>query len=345
VVQEPAAAFFEDLRKDAARFPTWVGELYLEKHTGTLTTQARNKRQNRRLERALRDLEIVALLAGGDYPAERLGAIWREALLYQFHDILPGSSIKRVYDESLGRYDVLLQEVDELTGRRLSAIAEKVDTEGLQEPTVLFNTLSWKRHDWLQGARGWQRVVVPALGYAAVDLAALGDVPAVSAAADHLENALLRVAFAADGAIVSVYDKEAGREVLPPGARANCLAVYRDQGDAWDFAHDYADQTPEPMQLGSAEPRVEGPRAILRQVYCYGHSELVQEVVLTAGSRRLDFDSRLRWRESATMLRTRFPVAIHAEEATCEIQFGSIRRPTHANTTWDLAKDEVAALK
>ena len=104
VAQGPAAAFFERWQKDAARFPTWVGELYLERHAGTLTSEARNKRDNRRIEQALRELEWMAVFAGNDYPAARLEAIWREVLLYQFHDILPGSSIKRVYDESLARY-------------------------------------------------------------------------------------------------------------------------------------------------------------------------------------------------------------------------------------------------
>ena len=116
VRQEPVAAFFERWAQQAERFPTWVGELYLERHQGTLTTHARNKWYNRKLELALRELEWTALLAGlragAPYPAERLEAIWREVLLYQFHDILPGSSIKRVYDESVARYEALLGEVE-----------------------------------------------------------------------------------------------------------------------------------------------------------------------------------------------------------------------------------------
>ncbi|MCX7669520.1 MAG: glycosyl hydrolase-related protein, partial [Anaerolineae bacterium] len=105
------------------------------------------------------------------------------------------------------------------------------------------------------------------------------------------------------------------------------------------------EQSPRYMQLVAATPRLDGPRAILEQVYRIGHSELRQEIVLTAGSARLDFISWLRWREPRTMLRTSFPVAIHADEATYEIQFGHIRRPTHRNTTWDLARDEVAGHK
>ncbi len=361
VTQEPAAAFFEDWKKDADRFGTWVGELYLERHSGTLTTEAKNKWYNRRMELALRQLEWTAILAGGEYPHERLDAIWREVLLYQFHDILPGSSIKRVYDESLARYAAMAEEVEALTADYERKLAAQVDTAGRKAPVVLFNSLSWPRTAWLGGEGHWQRVTVPPLGYAVADplahaspsrmgplgqgLAAGEALPAVTATANRLENDILRVEFAEDGSIVSVYDKEAGREAIAAGQRANRLAVYRDLGDAWDFSLDYRAQTPQYMQLVASKPRVEGPRAILKQTYRFGHSELVQEVALEAGSRRLDFDSQLRWRETNTMLRTSFPVAVHADEATFEIQYGSLRRPTHQNTTWDLAKDEVAAHK
>jgi alpha-mannosidase len=156
---------------------------------------------------------------------------------------------------------------------------------------------------------------------------------------------LLRVTFDRGGAILSVYDKELDREAIAPQQRANRLAVYTDLGDAWDFAMDYAETEPRYMSLVSATPRVDGPRAVLTHVYALGHSELVQDVSLTAGSRQIVFETRVRWRETATMLRTSFPVAIHAEAATFEIQYGHVQRPTHQNTTWDLARDEVVGHK
>ena len=349
VIQEPAAAFFAHWQADADRFPTWVGELYLERHQGTLTTEARNKWYNRKLELALRDLEwtsaLADLLAGTPYPAARLQTIWREVLLYQFHDILPGSSIKRVYDESVARYESLLHEAREQVSENDVCLAGLVDTAGAVAPVLVQNSLSWPRTEWVQADGRWLHVTVPSMGYRVVDAAAAEPAPAVSASASSLENDLLRVAFAADGSIGGIYDKRAGREVLPAGETANRLAVYRDLGDAWDFPMDYAEQTPRTMALVSAEPSVDGPRAVLRQTYRLGHSELVQEISLTAGSARLDFASRLRWRETGSMLRTSFPVAVHATEATYEIQFGYVRRPTHRNTTWDLARDEVAAHK
>ena len=106
---------------------------------------------------------------------------------------------------------------------------------------------------------------------------------------------------------------------------------------------DYAAQTPRTMELIAAEARLDGPRAIMAQTYRLGHSEVTQEIILTAGSARLDFVTRIHWREIKSMLRTSFPVAVHADEATYEIQFGYLRRPTHRNTTWDLARDEATA--
>jgi alpha-mannosidase len=352
VTQEPVAAFFERWQQDAARFPTWVGELYLERHQGTLTTEARNKRYNRKMELALRELEwtsvLASVLAGAAYPSDRLEAIWREVLLYQFHDILPGSSIKRVVDESVARYRAMHQEVTALIAENDAHVAGCIHTAGMTSPVLVQNSLSWERAEWVQAHGQWLHVTVPAMGYKVVDAGADHlQVPgtSVSATETRLENDLLRVQFAEDGSIVSIYDKHAGRQVLPDGQAANRLAVYRDLGDAWDFPMDYAEQAPRTLELVSAAARVDGPRAVLAQVYRLAHSEVTQEIALTAGSPRLDFYSRLRWREPQTMLRTSFPVAVHAEDATFEIQFGHIRRPTHRNTTWDLAKDEVAAHK
>ncbi|HUX77562.1 MAG TPA: glycoside hydrolase family 38 C-terminal domain-containing protein [Anaerolineae bacterium] len=352
VTQEPVAAFFERWQQDAARFPTWVGELYLERHQGTLTTGARNKRYNRKMELALRELEwtsvLASVLAGAAYPSDRLEAIWREVLLYQFHDILPGSSIKRVVDESVARYRAMHREVTALIAENDAHVAGCIHTAGMTSPVLVQNSLSWERAEWVQAHGRWLHVTVPAMGYKVVDadtdhLQVPGT--SVSATETRLENDLLRVQFAEDGSIVSIYDKRAGRQVIPDGQAANRLAVYRDPGDAWDFCLDYAEQALRTLELVSAAARVDGPRAVLRQVYRLAHSELTQEIALTAGSPRLDFISHLRWREPQTMLRTSFPVAVHAEDATFEIQFGHIRRPTHRNTTWDLAKDEVAAHK
>ena len=349
VTQESTESFFAKWQQQAARFATWVGELYLERHEGTLTTEARNKWYNRKMELALRDVEwssvVAHLLDGTPYPTDRLQTIWREVLLYQFHDILPGSSIKRVYDESLARYRDLHTELVTRLAENDARLVASVDTSALTNPVVVINTLSWPRAEWVRAGDRWVYLTVPAMGYVAAAVPDAAPLPSLAASDRLLENDLLRVEFGPDGALTRVLDKRCDRELLPEGAAANRFAVYRDLGDAWDFAMDYAEQQPRYMELQTAASSVDGPRAVLRQVYHLGHSVLTQEIVLLAGSPRLDFVTHLHWREPEAMLRTRFPVAVHADEASCEIQFGHLRRPTHRNTTWDLARDEVAAHK
>ena len=347
VKQESAADFFEKWREQAARFATWVGELYLERHEGTLTTNARNKYYNRKMELALRELEWTSILSGVDYPTDFLTETWQEVLLYQFHDILPGSSIKRVYDESVARYKAMFAETNARIAQNDARVGAGINTAEMMSPVLVQNSLSWERTEWVQVRDQWLPITVPPMGYTVIDVDTVtpGAPKALVATETTLENDCLRVAFAADGSITSLYDKVTGREIIKAGQAANRLAVYVDLGDAWDFVMDYAEQEPHYMALVSSTPRVDGPRVILTQVYRIGHSELVQNIVLTAGSSRLDFESHLRWREAQAMLRTSFPVAIHANEASCEIQFGHIRRPTHRNTTWDLARDEIAAHK
>jgi len=345
VRQETVAHFLPDWAKDADRFATWVGELYLERHEGTLTTNARNKWYNRKLELGLRELEFSALLSGAPYPAEWLGRAWREVLLYQFHDILPGSSIKRVYDESLARYKALHAELSDLTAAADRHLAGKLSAPDGKPYALVVNSLSWQRTGWARMDDQWVWLDVPPMGYALVSLVGAVVPSGLSATPDGMENDLLRVTFAADGAISSLLDKRSGREILPSGEHGNRLLVYRDLGDAWDFPMDYAEQTPLQMQLVDSEARLDGPRAIVKQTYQLGSSQLVQEIVLTLGSPRLDFVTWLQWREPQTMLRTSFPVLVQADEATYEIQFGHIRRPTHRNTTWDLARDEVVGHK
>ena len=350
VVQEPALKFFQRLEKDRGKYKTWVGELYLEKHQGTYTSQARSKRYNRKIEFELRELEfacILALLNGGhSYPQKDLERIWKELLLYQFHDILPGSSIKRVYDESLAHYQIMMDEIKELKQKAYQCLISRVDTGNMKQPVIITNSLSWERSEWLFVNGQWIKVKIPSMGYTLVDISAnrcqVGEL-----VVEHklLENDKLRIRFADDGSIESIFDKEYKREVLSGGSHGNRLAVYHDEGDAWDFPV-YYDQIPyEYFTLQSAKFYVDGPRAVAKQVYRYGASTVEQEVILTSGSRRIDFATKVDWHESQKMLRTSFEVDVITNEAVCDIQFGSIKRPVHENTSWDMAKFEICAHK
>ncbi|SDS10935.1 alpha-mannosidase [Paenibacillaceae bacterium GAS479] len=348
VEQEPSHRFFERLAEGADRYETWRGELYLEKHQGTLTSQGRNKWYNRKLEKALRELEFAAVLAemtdGSPYPAKQLEEIWKEVLLYQFHDILPGSSIKRVYDESLERYAALLEQTEGLTERAYTAV---VGANGMSGK-VVFNSLPWEREEWLKLDAGWQYVLIPAMGYTLVAQEAekaAEQFPQLQASGEQrvIENRLLKVVFSTDGSISSIFDKEHEREIVLPGQTANALRIYVDEGDAWDFRQDYRATGGMKLELTDMFSFQDGPKAGFIMRYLFGSSMLVQRVELTEGSRRIDFETEVDWQESGKMLRTSFPVNVRTDSVSCEIQFGYLKRPTHRNTMWDYAKDEICA--
>lgn len=365
VQQEPSWKFFERLDEERESFQTWRGELYLEKHQGTLTSQARSKRFNRKMEKALRELEFASVLAarlGRDYPAKTLETIWKEVLLYQFHDILPGSSIQRVYDESLARYEELLGQTETMIADTYGYLAGHIaHSETASAQTVIFNSLPWERREWLRVNGRWHHVQVPSMGYAVLSNDAGLEVEGESASSSEiltktpgegadaaaegrsLENDKVIVTFDQNGAILSVLDKAENREVIQQGRLGNDLRVYHDGGDAWDFRHDYAANPGTPLHLLSMRELREGPRIGLVFEYGYGESSLTQTVVLTAGSRRIDFETDVDWKENGKMLRTSFPVNIRTDQVHCEIQFGSLSRPTHRNTMWDFAKDEICA--
>ena len=368
VVQEPSWAFFEKLHGEREKFQTWRGELYLEKHQGTLTSQARSKRYNRKMEKALRELEFASVLAaaqlGRRYPSDTLETIWKEVLLYQFHDILPGSSIKRVYDESLARYEELLIQTENMIANTYSSLADQFASSHKftsAASTVVFNSLPWQRQEWLNIQGRWIKVQVPSMGYAVVPeypyesttrkvgtyiefgSGTRGSELHVNVEERIIENDAFIAKFNQEGAIISILDKAESREIIPQGEQGNKLRVYHDEGDAWDFSHDYAVNQGIPLTLHDILELREGPRVGLIFQYSYGESELTQSVFLTEGSRRIDFETNVDWRENAKMLRTSFPVNVRTEQVHCEIQFGSLSRPTHRNTTWDFAKDEICA--
>ncbi len=352
VSQDWAANFFERINKNRDDYATWRGELYFERHQGCFTTHARNKWYNRKLEYALHDLELSAALAevcaSAIYPKDELDAIWKEFLLYQFHDILPGSSIKRVYDESLERYADMARKIENLRDKADAALLATADTKGLEEPLAVINSLSWEREEWLRVDETWLKVTVPPMGVAVVEgdqELGRGVSEALTAKPQLLENEYLRVTLGKDGTIISILDKENNREVLAPGGRGNVLDVYEEWGDAWDIPVNYVEKKLSSFKLLSAEGFIDGPRAVVHQKMQWGGSTLTQEIMLTAGSRRMDFVTEVDWRESGKMLRASFPVDILADEATCDIQFGSIRRPAVRNTSWDIARFEIPAHK
>ncbi|MFE6975150.1 alpha-mannosidase [Streptomyces sp. NPDC057682] len=367
-VEKPSAFFAAAEEEYGARAPVWSGELYLELHRATYTTQAKTKQGNRRSEHLLREAELWATAAAlrspeYAYPYEELDRIWKTVLLHQFHDILPGSSIAWVHREARETYDRIREELAGL-------IADAVAALGPARVPAVLNASPYARSQVLEldaeasallppGARaqrlGGGRTLVPAevpgLGAGPLDGAALPGAPVTAEASRDggsvLDNGLLRVVVDADGLISSVRDLAADREVLAPGRRANLLQLHPDHPnhwDAWDLDRHYRRAHTDLTEAERVERVEEGPlRASVRVVRAFGASAVVQEIRLAAGSRQVDIETEVDWQESEKVLKAAFPLDVHAERSTAEIQFGHVHRATHDNTGWDAARFEICA--
>lgn len=341
---------YEDMMarsKVSGRCPKWVGELYLEFHRGTYTSIAKNKRNNRRSELLLQKAEALNVLSGallgGAYPRQALHDNWQTVLLNQFHDIIPGSSIFEVYEVSDQHYAQVLGDTAALADSALAAIAGAVSEKGI----LVYNPLGFARSGMvsMNGKHYWAENV-PALGWKVINES--DAVSAVRADESCLENEWLRLQMDETGAICSLFDKAAGRELCKPGEKLNELRVFEDfprDYDAWELSQYYKDKVWVADQVSSRQIVDEGVRKGIRTEKPYGDSCIIQTVYLYANSRRIDFETRVEWHQRHQILKAFFPLDVHASQATYEIQFGHVTRPTHANTSWDAAKFEVCAQK
>ncbi len=353
VEQGSPAMFFEHVEAEVtagAPVPVWRGELYFETHRGTLTSQLRTKLGNRRCERLLREAELWAATAGAA-PGE-LDELWREVLTLQFHDILPGSSIAWVHQEAEEAHARIAGELETRVGEQLAALA----------PTgvVLANAATGRRDEVvvtaaapsghgpvqrLADGRVAFRAVVPGLGLAPAVALSTGDRVVVTDRS--MSNGSLAVSWDLDGNVRSVIDVGAAREMLPHGSLGAVLELAVDQPvryDAWDL-ESWVRRDPQRLTHADAVDVVErGPLlGMVRVQRSFGPSSAVLTYVLRAGSRRLDVHIALDWHHHEHLLSLAFPLDVRADQATCGIQFGAVRRPTHPSTSWDAAKFEVCA--
>ncbi|NQT60783.1 MAG: alpha-mannosidase [Bacteroidetes bacterium] len=351
VKQERVDDFIKKWELDSTEFCKWKGELFLEFHHGTYTSQGRSKKWNRVIEMALREAEILSSLAfaeaASSYPSEDLLETWREVMLYQFHDIIPGSSIKRVYDESLARYEILHEKILSIIERAALALSSKIDSSEIKSPVLVFNVLPWSRDSIITWEGQQFNVNLPAMGYAVIDGSQREsiDISDMRADRDTLENDLLKICFQEDGSIRSIIDKELDEELIPSGEAANRFSIYNDLGDPWDFAQNYRSQTADAPDLIHTTAQVEGFCASVIHKYHYGKSHIIQRIEIVHGSRQINFHTEIDWNSPGVMVKTSFPLTVEADYADCEIQFGNVKRPTHDNTSWDLAKDEIPSQK
>ncbi|HET7045634.1 MAG TPA: glycoside hydrolase family 38 C-terminal domain-containing protein [Gaiellaceae bacterium] len=321
--------FFEALEAEPAERPVVVGELYLEYHRGTYTSQAAVKRGNRRCETLLHDAEFLSCLVGGEYPRAELDRLWKLLLLQQFHDILPGSSITLVYEDAARDF------------AEVEAGAAALVAAALPAGALPVNTTPFPRHEVAEAPDG-RLVVAEAPPYGIGAIVEPDD--AVSADGLVLENRQLRAELGADGSIRSLVDLATGRETL--AAPGNRLELYDDRPtefDAWDVDPFHLQTRRDAPPAGSweivrSEP-LRGEIAFERPLS--GRSRMRQVVRLDAGSRRLELRTEVDWHEERTMLKVCFPLAVRAKTATYETAFGFAERPTHFSTSFDAARFEV----
>jgi alpha-mannosidase len=354
------AEFFAAARAEYENLPVWRGELYLENHRGTYTSQARTKRGNRRSESLLREAELWAatatVQAGAAYPYARLESIWKRVLLNQFHDILPGSSIAWVHQQAEQVYGAVREELEGIIGEAAGALAP---TDG----QLLLNAGPFARREvavlsaegpevpGAQRLSDGRRAVfadTPALG--AGGTGSEPTAPATGRAEPDgivLDNGLVRVRVDGDGLVRSVYDHTARRDAIAPGAAGNLLQSHPDDPNlwsAWNLDRFYRDTVRDLTEAESVVLAESGPLlASVRVERAFGDSRIVQHLELAAERRQLTVRTEIDWQERDTVLKAAWPLDIHAERESAEIQFGHVQRPTHENTSWDAARFELWA--
>lgn len=364
---------------------TWDGELYLEYHRGTYTSQAYNKKTNRYLENALARLEwlsATAWLAGNGYAGQELHDCWECVLLHQFHDIIPGSSIHEVYEDSRVNYGRVEKLADQVRERVLGQIMKAApftyavytaNSFGGKEPVLIPDNGPGYFVDEDGRALDSQRcregclVLVDTRPFAAVTVRFVperqvpgetgrmtpGQQPAGEVfrrpETNCLETPYYFIKWSDDGRVTELYDREEERRVLRQGQCGNVLEIYEDKPinyDAWDIDIFYGQKKETVKCVQIPEVTEIGPlRAVVHFEYRYHRSEIIQDMVVYRDSRRIDFLTRVDWRESHRLLKAAFYTDIRATKATYDIQFGHVERPTHWNTSWDWARFEVCGHK
>ena len=349
--------FFRQLDKDLTgkKTPIWSGELYLEFHRGTYTSMARNKKWNRKSEFALTNLETEAILADqfgiASYPD--LKEYWEILMRNQFHDILPGSSIWEVYEDSKAEYAKLLDYTQQTENAYLQAIADRVGSP------IAWNPNGQKMSGFVEldsdnGMRNVQRTAndtylawadnIPSKGYAVLEDTA-PELATVTISANNVETPYARIHFNEKGHIDSWYDKIAQRQILQEGQCANVLMTYEDKPyeyDNWELQEYYKEKSWPVEDLLRAEVIENGPfRYALQLDWKYQDSAISEILYFYPNTSRVDVHFTADWKEDQLLLKVLFPVDLNTTEATFEIQYGNVKRSTAVNTSWDRARFEV----
>ena len=327
-------AFFEKAQAELPHPPVWVGELYLELHRATLTSQHKTKQGNRRGEHLLIEAELWAATAavragdaGFEYPYDELDELWELLLLHQFHDILPGTSIAWVHREAVANFARVTDGAEAIIARALDALA------GTGSSPLVFN------------AAPFARAGVPGLGAGE----AVGAATPVMVTRDErgvtLRNELVEVVISAEGLITSAIDLATGRDAIAPGGEANLLQLHQDfpnMWDAWDVDRYYRNRVDDLRALDALTVSEDAEGVHVRIERSFSSSRVSQVLTLEPGSRVLRIEQSTDWHETEKFLKVAFPLDVRAEHTAAETQFGYYKRVTHTNTSWEAAKFETS---
>ncbi|MBK8446028.1 MAG: alpha-mannosidase [Micropruina sp.] len=325
--------FFAQTRAELTQPPVWVGELYLELHRATLTSQHRTKQGNRSTEHLLVEAELwsatAAVRQGLPYPYDELDELWQQVLLHQFHDILPGTSIAWVHREAVAEYERVRRAAETLIERAQASLVGNGDRE------IQLNAAPFAR----QG--------VPAGGAIAT-----ADRPEPAQATEVirdgesylLRNDLVAITISSQGLITSAVDRASGREAIAAGQEANLLQLHQDfpnMWDAWDVDRYYRNRVTDLRDVDSIEVSTDnGVAQVVVERAISAESRVRQELSLAPASRVLQIQQTTDWHETEKFLKVAFPLDVRAEHTIAETQFGYHKRVTHTNTSWEAAKFE-----
>ncbi|MDQ4213384.1 alpha-mannosidase [Microbacterium sp. ASV81] len=343
--------FFDAAKAELPDPAVWVGELYLELHRGTLTSQHATKATHRRAEQALIEAELWASTAavrlGAAYPHDELDALWQQVLLHEFHDILPGTSIAWVHREAVAVLSQVVEAASAIASVARAALAGSGDRDIVFRPV----------HTPVGGAGA---LGAAAAGSSSEDGAAAAGSSSEDGAADRdetrvtltdedggfrLTNDLVTILVSADGLIVSAVDLATGREAIPAGKPANLFQLHQDfpnMWDAWDIDGYYRNRVDDLVDVSSIAASLVDGRAEVVVERSFSQSQLRQTITLEPGSRTLLLRNRIDWNEAEKLLKLAFPLDVFARETVAETQFGFQRRVTHVNTSWEAAKFETS---
>ena len=335
---------FEESIKTLNSTPKWIGELYLETHRGTYTTVAEIKKNNRKSEQLLQTAEgiseIAAEMLGLEYPQNQLNNMWETLLLNQFHDILPGSSIDEVYDESNRQYAEIIKNGTDITENSLMRLCENIKTDG---GIMIYNPNPFTCSDVIETEAGQIYAEnIPAMGWKVINPEK--SELKVNASENCIENRFYKVQLE-NGRITSLCDKTEERELVEKGKSIG-FRLYEDYpsgSDAWNVDESHLEKFWDVSDITSVETIIEEKRASVKISGRFGKSTFVQYIYLYDEIERIDFETEVDWQEEHMLLKAVFPFNLHATEATYETQFGYLKRSNNKNTSWDFAKFEVCA--